>query len=183
MADAVGKRSLFAWLAAAPARFWRGVTTWPTGGQWAEAGVIALPIFVTLAIFGFGGGIFHFTAPARTLLPDLAIAFFAPALGEELAFRALLVPDACETDRPTLSFALSTVAFVAWHVVEAETWLPKVAPLLENMFFLCNAAALGLGCGYVRWRSNSVWPAVAMHWLAVAIWQAFLGGPGLEALR
>ena len=145
--------------------------------------MVALPVFVAIAIFGFGGGVLRFAAPAPGLPESLAAAFFVPALGEELAFRGLLVPDARETSRPTLSFTLSTAAFVAWHVVEAETFLPRAAPLFTNMFFLVCAAALGLGCGYARWRTSSVWPAVAMHWLAVAAWQAFLGGPGLEALR
>jgi predicted Abi (CAAX) family protease len=180
---AVQSRSLFAWLAAAPGRVWRGVATWPGRAAWGETAVVALPVFVTMAIFGFGGGVFRFAAPAPDLLKSLAVAFFAPALGEELLFRALLVPDARETGRPYLSLVVSTAAFVAWHPVEAHAWLPKALPLFSDMYFLCVAAALGLGCGWVRWRTSSVWPAVAMHWIAVATWQAFLGGPGLEALR
>ena len=45
------------------------------------------------------------------------------------------------------------------------------------------AATLGLGCALIRWRTGSLWPAVALHWLVVVTWQTLLGGPGLDALR
>jgi len=171
------------WLTLARRRVWRGLTTWPKARGWAETALIAAPTFAAMAAVGFAGGLYHPTSQLAGLPGRLAAAFVAPALGEELVFRGLLTPDRIETPRPWRAIAAVTALFVLWHVFEALALLPKARPIFLRPDFLACAAILGVGCGVARWRTSSLWPAVAIHWLAVVVWQTRLGGPGLEALR
>jgi predicted Abi (CAAX) family protease len=100
----------------------------------------------------------------------------APAFGEEVVFRGLLVPSRAESAKPAPQIALATSAFIAWHLVEAKLILPTAATLFERPDFLACAGLVGLGCAVIRWRTGSVWPAVTLHWLMVTIWQTWLGG-------
>jgi len=116
--------------------------------------------------------------------PQLALlavrAFFVPAFGEELVFRAALVPGQGESARPLAWIALSTALFTGWHVVET-TFLPNSAATFLRADFLALAATLGLLCAVLRWRSGSIWTAVTLHWLVVVAWQGWFGGPRFGA--
>ena len=136
-----------------------------------------------MAAVGFAGGLYRLTPMSAGWPLAWVVPFFAPSLGEEMVFRGLAIPDRQETTRPCLTLASVTVVFTAWHAVEAMTFLPKAEPLFLRPDFLACAAMLGLGCGLMRWRTGSLWPAVLLHWLVVLVWQTWLGGPGLEALR
>jgi len=94
----------------------------------------------------------------------------AGAIGE-----VLLVPARDEAARPWTSIALSTVLYVAWHPLEALTFLPKATMFLRPDFLACTAI-LGLGCALMRWRTSSLWPAVLLHGGFVVVWQTWLGG-------
>ena len=91
-------------------------------------------------------------------------------------FRAALVPSRSEASRASVAIALSVLAFTLWHVVET-LFLPYSAATFLRADFLALAALLGLFCALLRWRSGSIWTAVALHWLAVVAWQGWLGGP------
>ncbi len=133
---------------------------------------------------GFAGGLYRLGPPQLSALPlRLVSVIFIPALGEETFFRGLFVPSRTEAGRPWLAIGLVTLVFTAWHVVEAITFLPKAAPIFLRPDFLVCAALLGAGAAIMRWRTSSLWPSVALHWLVVVVWQTWLGGPGLEALR
>lgn len=79
-----------------------------------------------------------------------------------------------------LPIALSTLAFTLWHVVET-TFLPNSAATFLRADFLALAAWLGVLCALLRWRSGSIWTAVALHWLVVVAWQGWFGGPTFGA--
>lgn len=98
-------------------------------------------------------------------------------------FRGPFIPSRSETRRPWAAIALVTLVFTGWHAIEASTFLPRAAPIFLRPDFLACAAILGLGAAVIRWRTGSLWPAVALHWLVVVVWQTWLGGPGLEALQ
>jgi predicted Abi (CAAX) family protease len=100
---------------------------------------------------------------------------FVPALGEEIPFRGLLVPARDEAGRPWTAIALSTALYVAWHPLEALTFLPQATMFLRPDFLACTAI-LGLGCALMRWRTGSLWPAVMLHGGFVVVWQTWLGG-------
>jgi predicted Abi (CAAX) family protease len=107
-------------------------------------------------------------------------AFFIPALGEELVFRAALIPGPDEGVKPALPIAISTLVFTLWHVTETA-FLPNSAATFLRPDFLTLAALLGVACAILRWRSGSIWTAVALHWIAVVAWQGWFGGPSFGA--
>lgn len=153
------------------------LTTWPSSRQWLVAvGIGAVALAVEGALGAAGG--FLKPAPADwSVLPfSLLLAVFVPALGEEAVFRGLLVPS--REDRRDIAVALlvSTALFVAWHAVEGLTFMRAAAPVFLRADFLAMTAVLGLACGIMRHCTGSLWPAVALHWLTVAIWQVWFGG-------
>lgn len=158
----------------------RSLTTWPTARGWAlAAGVGAVALMVELAI-GLWGGFLRPTPGDWSVLPmSLALAVLVPALGEEVVFRGLLTPGREEGGRAVRAILLSTAVFVLWHVVEALTFMPQAAPVFLRPDFLATTAVLGLACGWLRWRTGSLWPAVLLHWLEVAGWQIWFGGGAL----
>ena len=167
--------------AAMARRLWAGITTLPDAGGWTyTAGVGALTLGAMGAI-GFSTG-FYALHPANTAGMPLRLltVLLAPGFGEEAPFRGLLIPSRRETPRPWLALAVVTPVFIAWHVFEAMTFLPAARAQFLRPDFLACAGALGVGCGLVRWRTGSLWPAVLLHWLAVTIWQTWLGGFTLD---
>jgi predicted Abi (CAAX) family protease len=153
------------------------LTTWPTRRDWTlTTGVIVLALAIELAI-GLVGGFLRPAPADGSILPGaLLLAVFAPSLGEELAFRGLLTPGRDEAERPWRAILLSTVAFVLWHVFEAITFMQAAAHVFLRPDFLATTAVLGVACGWLRWRTSSLWPAVLLHWLEVAGWQIWFGG-------
>lgn len=145
--------------------------------------LIALILFAGLAasVAAFTG-LAHWSPLALAQIPLLALrSLFIPALGEELVFRAALVPAAGESTRPILWIASSTVLFVLWHPIET-LFLPDAASTFLRPDFLVLAAALGLMCAILRFRSGSIWTAVVFHWLAVLVWQGWFAGPAFGRL-
>jgi predicted Abi (CAAX) family protease len=131
-----------------------------------------------MAAVGFSTG-FYALQPAHTqgLALRLLVVLVAPGLGEELPFRGLLIPGRDESPRPPwATFVVVTAVFTAWHVVEAYTTMAAARPMFLRPDFLTCSAILGLGCAVIRWRTGSLWPAVALHWLVVVVWQTWLGG-------
>lgn len=153
------------------------LTTWPTARGWALSGGIGAATLVILGAIGFSTGLYALH-PANTagLAHRLAETFIAPAIGEELVFRGLLIPDRAEAPRFMAALMSSTALFTLWHVVEAETFLRAAAPMFLRPDFLACAAVLGVGCALARRLTGSLWPAVALHWIMVTIWQTWLGG-------
>ncbi len=133
------------------------------------------------AIIGAATGLLHYAPrePGATALLVVR-AFFIPALGEELVFRAMLVPSSAEAPKPFWPIAFAVLAFTLWHVVET-LFLPGAAATFLRADFLSLAAVLGLFCALLRWRSGSIWTAVLLHWLAALAWQGWFGGPSFGA--
>ncbi|MFI4975457.1 MAG: type II CAAX prenyl endopeptidase Rce1 family protein [Caulobacterales bacterium] len=178
MADAIR-----AVVMAALRRLWRSLATLPSLAGWRFAAVAAGATLAAMAAVGFSGGLYSLGRPDMAGLPlRLVSVIFIPALGEEAGFRGLLIPDRSESSRPWIVIGLVTTLFTLWHVIET-LFLPGAARVFLRPDFLACAAILGLGCALIRWRTSSIWPAVALHWLVVVVWQTFLGGPGLDALR
>lgn len=158
-------------------RLMAALTTWPSRRQWLAAAAVGLVALMVEGVIGTVGGFLRPTAPDWSILPfSLALALIVPALGEETVFRGLLVPSRRDTRDATLALLLSTAAFVGWHVIEALTFMRAAAPVFLRPDFLATTAVLGLACGLLRHHTGSLWPAVALHWLEVAIWQVAFGG-------
>ena len=153
------------------------LTTWPTPRGWALSAAVGAVTLGVLGAIGFSTGLYALH-PANTahLAFRLVETFIAPAIGEELVFRGLLIPGRAEPSRFFGALVFSTAVFILWHVVEAETFLRAAAPMFLRLDFLTIAATLGVGCALVRRLTGSLWPAVALHWIMVGIWQTWLGG-------
>jgi predicted Abi (CAAX) family protease len=155
-------------------RLTRSLTTLPTARGWTLCGVMALATGALMAAIGFTTGLYALTPAAPGLPLRLLTVLFVPALGEEIPFRGLLVPGP-ETKRPWGAITISTALYVAWHPLEALTFMPRATMFLRPDFLVCTAI-LGLGCALMRWRTGSLWPAVILHGGFVVVWQTWLGG-------
>ncbi len=156
------------------ARLLSALITLPTARGWALCGAVALITGALMAVIGFATGLYALTPTAPGLPLRLLTVLFVPALGEEIPFRGLLAPGP-EAKRPWLAIAISTALYVAWHPLEALTFLPHATMFLRPDFLICTAI-LGLGCAVMRWRTGSLWPAVLLHGGFVVVWQTWLGG-------
>lgn len=147
--------------------------------------LIALILFSVLVAFvSLFTGLASWSPLALSQLPLLVLrSLFIPALGEELIFRAALVPAQEENKRAAVWIVVSTLLFVLWHPIET-LYLPDAASIFLRPEFLVLAAALGFICAVLRFRSGSIWTAVVFHWLAVVAWQGWFGGPSvLESMQ
>jgi predicted Abi (CAAX) family protease len=133
----------------------------------------ALPL---LLIVAHVGGLLRpgIETDATTALTLAATLFVVPALGEELLFRALLIP----RGRPTaFSIGVATLLFILWHPLQAVTVGPPYAAAFLDPWFLACVGILGVACGQIYAATGSLWPPVLLHWLVVFGWKTFLGGP------
>lgn len=159
------------------ARLASSLATWPDMRGWSFSCAVGAVTLAAVGAVGFSSGLYALHPANLNGMPFRLLAvFFAPALGEEVVFRGLLIPSRAETTRPTGHIVVAICLFIAWHLVEGKLILPVAAPLFERPDFLMCAGLLGLGCAVVRWRTGSLWPAVGLHWLMVTIWQTWLGG-------
>lgn len=148
---------------------------WPDTRQWIIAlAILALaagPLYWLGTIGGF------VTWQPRPLGPnDLAVAallFVVPALGEEILFRGILIPN----HRRALFVPLSIGLFMLWHPLQAWTIGPPWAGLFVAPTFLAATLILGAALAAIRLVTRSLWPAIIGHWLVVAAWKLALGGP------
>lgn len=153
------------------------VKTWPDTTGWIQSVGVGVLTLMTLGAVGLSTGLYLPHRANLTGMPlRLLTVLFVPAIGEEAVFRGLLVPSRAEVAQPWAPLVLATGIFVAWHLVEAATFLRGAAPLFDRADFLLCAALLGAGCGWMRWRTGSLWPGVTLHWVMVTIWQTWMGG-------
>ncbi len=163
-------------------RLTRCIVTLPTARGWLEAaltfavfGLLALPIAIQTGLMTFSPS----DLPLHNLLLLVGIAVFSPSLLEESLYRGLLLPDTAQT----LSLGwygwvgLSLSAYVLAHPLVAWLLWPWARPIFYDPAFLLIVLLLGLCCTFIRLRSGSIWPAVLIHWLTVASWKLFFGGP------
>ncbi len=144
--------------------------TWPSPRQWFEVFSIGIAIGV-LAMLLKPNLIDLSLAPSLSNMVAVAIvAFFVPALFEELVFRGLLLPYFSWT-----WIALSNALYIAWHPIEALFLFPEAANLFFDPKFLLIVAVLGLSCTFVYVRAQSLWASIGLHWIVVVAWKA-MGG-------
>lgn len=132
-----------------------------------------------LAVMGIAGGLLSWAPAFNVVTLKLALlAIIVPSLGEELLFRAALLP-APDARRPFpwRTVAVSTLLFVLWHPLQAPLFGPRWAELVLNPWFLLSAGALGIACARLYWKTASIWPPVLLHWTVIILWKALFGGP------
>jgi predicted Abi (CAAX) family protease len=135
----------------------------------------SLPLVAGLCAFG-GLADFGWTDDPDLLLRLALVALVAPAFGEELLFRVLLLPPPGEPVPPG-RLLLSAALFTLWHPPQALLFGPHWARVVLDPFFLAAVFVMGVALGRLYARSGSIWPCVILHWSAVVGWKALLGGP------
>lgn len=162
-------------------RLWAALTRWPTGAQWLVVALIT-GVYAAIAIpLGRRSG-FLVRRPVanwRIGLRGGAIAFLTPACTEELLFRVLLLPHPYEfaARSVVVMWAIGgAIAFVLYHPLEAHSWYPQGNPTFKQTRFLALAGGLGITCTLAYLLTGSLWPPVAIHWLAVCLWLFYWGG-------
>lgn len=152
--------------------------TWPNRAGWSfsvSAGLFGLAL---IGLIARAGGLAHFQ-PVPVGMAWLRIALIVivlPSLGEELIFRALLVPQPDQVF--PLWRAIATIAlFVAWHPFQALTFGPPWSALFLAPSFLAAVFVLGATLTAIYRKTGSIWPCVAVHWFLVASWKLLFGGP------
>ena len=134
----------------------------------------SLPLAACLCAFG-GLADFGWTDDPDLLLRLALVALVAPAFGEELLFRVLLLPPPGEPVPPA-RLLLSAALFTLWHPPQA-LFGPHWAQVVLDPFFLAAVFVLGIALGRLYARTGSIWPCVILHWISVVGWKALLGGP------
>jgi len=150
----------------------------PERCAWRHLPIEAAWALPAAALLCHAGGLLDpgWTDDPALLLRLALIALVAPALGEELLFRVLLLPAPGEP-APAWRVALSVGLFVLWHPPQALVFGPHWAAVVLDPGFLAAVAVLGLALARLYRRTGSIWPCVALHWTAVVGWKALLGGP------
>jgi predicted Abi (CAAX) family protease len=155
---------------------WAAVCHLPDRREWLGAGLELLWAVPLIALVAHSGDLVTpGVSPDTGTLAQLGVTLLvAPALGEELLFRAALIPRRAPRVR---WIALSVALFVLWHPLQALTFGPPWAVSFLDPWFLAATALLGLALARIYVASGSLWPCVITHWLVVLAWKAFLGGP------
>ena len=150
--------------------------TWPNLRGWFRCGAELLWAVPALLLVAYFGDLVRIGPPVgpQEIAMIAATLFVTPALGEELLFRATVIPRQ-EPRWPWL--VLSATLFVLWHPLQAVTIGPPWAGAFLNPWFLAAVAFLGAALARMYAASRSIWPPVVAHWLVVFVWKAFLGGP------
>jgi sodium transport system permease protein len=98
------------------------------------------------------------------IITILSIAVITP-IGEEIAFRGYLFAAFQSKNKPWRVVFISAALFASFHVVSPGVLsFERFAP----SFFL------GLILGYVRYKSGSIWPSIAIHMIHNGLLQLFL---------
>jgi uncharacterized protein len=144
-------------------------------GVLAVEGAWSLPLAALLCALG-GLADFGWTDEPALLLRLALVAILAPALGEELLFRVLLLPPpGCSV--PARRLILSAALFMLWHPPQALLFGSHWGRVVLDPFFLAAVFVMGIALARLYARTGSVWPCVLLHWTAVVGWKALLGGP------
>lgn len=149
---------------------------------WLQAGGLVLLLAALTALFGRRSGFLRWR-PVRapwTARVGIALAcLFTPALAEELAFRALLIPGPGEqasfNSRISWSIA-SLTAFVLYHPLKSRLLPARRNAPFAHPVFLALTTLLGAACTVSYVLSGSLWPPVVIHWLCVTVWLLWLDG-------
>jgi membrane protease YdiL (CAAX protease family) len=101
-----------------------------------------------------------------TTMAPLAITFFIFAFFEEVGWRGYLTPKVQKVDDHILGYIVIGLIWASWHFpyinqLTSHTEGPLVTVLPR---FLMGAIIASIVYGEIRLRTNSVWPAVLMHW-------------------
>lgn len=166
------------WFASTISRVASAAAKRPRAGDWLLMGREAAWLLPVLLLFGSVGGLMQWRPMFDVQLLRLAVvALIVPALGEELFFRAVLLPAPAGGHIRWSPVFASTLLFVLWHPAQALVFGPHWAAVVLDPWFLASVAVTGVALSRLYLLTGSIWPPVALHWLVVVAWKALLAGP------
>ncbi|MEG4803393.1 MULTISPECIES: CPBP family glutamic-type intramembrane protease [unclassified Microcoleus] len=162
-------------------RLTHAFSTIPDFTDWLVAAMLALVYSAIALPVGFWSGFLKVDVPTsrRTIAAVLIGCLLSPGITEEVFFRVLMLPHPFEKASGLMLWfwgCLSLALFVVYHPLNALTFYPVGRSTFMNPVFLLLAAVLGVACSIAYLLIGSIWPAVAVHWLAVTAWLLLLGG-------
>ena len=162
-------------------RILSGFSTIPTGSDWL-IGLSVLAVYTLVALLiGIWTGFlkWHFQASKLAIIKITITSFFAPALLEELFFRAIILPHPSEdvdSEKILLWSVLGLFLFIIYHPLNGFTFFPTGKETFSNLIFLTLAFLLCLACSITYLYAGSISIPVVIHWITVVVWLLFFGG-------
>lgn len=145
---------------------------WRPGKVKYLATAAVIPIIYWLVIYGviwvFGWGKFvgfsNFIGLLTVALPGLLISILL-ALGEEIGWRGVLVPNLSKFTTFTLTAFISGVIWAIWHypLIVTRLYAASTNILFQLVCFTVGIIGVATMLAWFRLRSGSVWPAVLFH--------------------
>jgi len=164
-------------------RLKEALLSWPNLNEWLFAFVVLLVYAVLALVINKRSQLFAFQraklSPFKTFL-IIFIAIITPSLLEESLYRALLIPRVSEAlllPQQLSWMAVSLFLYVVSHPLIAWLFWPWSRTIFYRASFLMIVFILGLACSLLYYVSQSIWPAVMIHWFTIVSWKLFLGGP------
>jgi len=149
----------------------RGVG-WRPGKVKYLATAVVIPIIYWLVIygliwiFGWGGfvGFSGFTDLLVQAIPGILIGIFL-ALGEEIGWRGVLVPNLSKFTTFTLTALISGAIWGLWHypLIVTRLYAADTNIVFQLVCFTVGIIGVATMLAWFRLRSGSVWPAVLFH--------------------
>ncbi len=118
-------------------------------------------------------------SPPQSLFRQAMALLLMPSLGEELLFRAALLPRPAEAMAPPAALAwavLGVALFVCYHPLAGRFWYRAGRGVFDDPRFLGLCALLGAICSLAYLATASLVAPLLIHWLVVLIWLDPLGG-------
>jgi membrane protease YdiL (CAAX protease family) len=133
---------------------------------WLGIGALVLFNFFTSALIFFAPG-YNDVAVLGTAIVWGAVFAFSNGFLEELWFRGLFMKKLVPLLGVAGTVLLTSIFFAALHMLSVAYLPATVIPV-----FLVNTFTLGIACGYLMLKTNSIWGAVLIH--AAADWFLFI---------
>lgn len=125
-----------------------------------------LVIYSLIWVFGWGEflGLSDLIGLLTTALPGIIIGIFL-ALGEEIGWRGVLVPNLSKFTTFTITALLSGIIWGLWHypLIVTGLYANGTNLLFQLLCFTVGIIGVATMLAWFRLRSGSVWPAVLFH--------------------
>jgi membrane protease YdiL (CAAX protease family) len=140
------------------------VSTGISSRKTISAATLSLLAFILIVVgLSLGQGVF--SADLGVLVDDdnwlILLAALIPGIWEELAFRGVVLSSLQRRFSPRTALVLSSVLFGLFHFSNLLTW-EDAGSVVAGVI---AATALGIGWGYVAIKTNSVMPAIFLHYV------------------
>lgn len=124
-------------------------------------GVVKFDPSIFAKLYGGSGGALRFVLAVVSMV----LLSIPLTLGEELGWRGFMMPEIARTKPWLFTVVASAIIWIAWHV-PGMIWggYNGGTPLWYGLiWFALFAGAITPVLGWLRFASDSVWPAVALH--------------------